>query len=105
MGKAAWGHTAEPGNQWSHGSGWKLGFIAFFYCQGKRCLSGTDISWGGEVSPWLIITFSEHMDLLQSALHVHQNSHVILCRNRKINPKIQMKTLNSKSSPKQKEKC
>jgi hypothetical protein len=30
--KVAWGHAAEPGNQWSHGSGWKLGFIAFLFC-------------------------------------------------------------------------
>jgi hypothetical protein len=31
--KAAWGHAVGPGNWWFHGSGWKLGFIAFFlYC-------------------------------------------------------------------------
>jgi hypothetical protein len=29
-GKAAWGHTVGPGNQWSSESDWKLGFIAFF---------------------------------------------------------------------------
>jgi hypothetical protein len=28
--KAAWGHAAGPGTWWSHGSGWKLCFIAFF---------------------------------------------------------------------------
>jgi hypothetical protein len=29
----------------------------------------TDVSWEGEVSPQLIITFWEYMDLLQSTLH------------------------------------
>jgi hypothetical protein len=52
-GKAAWAHAVEPGTQWSTESGWKLGFIAFFYCPrvevslwhewmfcGKKCLPG-----------------------------------------------------------------
>jgi hypothetical protein len=31
--KAAWGHAGGPGNWWSHGSGWKLGFYSpFLYC-------------------------------------------------------------------------
>jgi hypothetical protein len=28
--KSSWVHEAGPGNPWSGGSGWKLGFIAFF---------------------------------------------------------------------------
>jgi hypothetical protein len=37
--KAAWGHAARPGNWWSRGSGWKLGFCI---AQGRRCLSGAN---------------------------------------------------------------
>jgi hypothetical protein len=40
--------------------------------------------------------------------NTHQNSNVIFCRNRKINPKIHMKdkkTLSRKSNPEQKEQC
>jgi hypothetical protein len=42
-----------------HGSDWKLGFIAFFLLPkgGGASLVQTDVSWEGEVSPWLIITF------------------------------------------------
>jgi hypothetical protein len=53
--KAAWEHASGPRNPWSCGSGWKLGFIAFFFlncpkaeislwCKqmfpGKKCLPG-----------------------------------------------------------------
>jgi hypothetical protein len=42
--KAAWGHAAGPGNQWSHGSGWKLSFYSlfFFIARRQRCLSGAN---------------------------------------------------------------
>jgi hypothetical protein len=33
--KATWGHAPGPGNQWSSGSGWKLGFIAFLLPEGR----------------------------------------------------------------------
>jgi hypothetical protein len=37
--KGCIGHAVRPGNPWSHGSGWKLGFITFFIDPGWRCLS------------------------------------------------------------------
>jgi hypothetical protein len=61
--KTAWGNAVGPRNRWSRGSGWKLGFIAFFVLPEGRDVSQvqTDVSWE-EVSPWPIITF---WDLLQ----------------------------------------
>jgi hypothetical protein len=52
--EAAWGYAVGPRNWWSHGSGWILGFIAFFKIVS---LVQTDVSCEGEVSLWLIITF------------------------------------------------
>jgi hypothetical protein len=52
--KAAWGgmqqerETCGPMDQDGN-----LVFIAFFYCLSVQ----TDVSWEGEVSPWLIISF------------------------------------------------
>jgi hypothetical protein len=63
--KAAWGHAAVPGNRWSRGSGWKLGFHSLFFLPegGDVSQVQTEVSWEGEVSPWPIFTF---WDLLQS---------------------------------------
>jgi hypothetical protein len=37
------GHTGGPGNRWSHGSGWGLGFIAFLcIAWGQRYLSDAE---------------------------------------------------------------
>jgi hypothetical protein len=37
------GNAGGPGNRWSRGSGWGLGFIAFFcIAWEQRCLSGAD---------------------------------------------------------------
>jgi hypothetical protein len=66
--KAAWGHAGGPGNWWSHGSSWKLGFYSLFVLPEDRDVSQvqTEVSWE-EVSPWPIINF---WDLLQSVLHL-----------------------------------
>jgi hypothetical protein len=63
------GYAVGPGNQWFHGSDWKLSFYSPFLLPEGRdvLLVQTDISWEGEVSPWLIITF---WDLLQYTLQV-----------------------------------
>jgi hypothetical protein len=45
---------------------------------------------------------------LQTQCNAHLNSNVILCRNRKISPKIHMEeqnTLNSKNNPESKQQC
>jgi hypothetical protein len=57
-GKSDWGHAAGPRNWWSHGSGWKLGFIAFFVLPkgGDVSQVKTEISCEGKVSPWPIVT-------------------------------------------------
>jgi hypothetical protein len=66
-GKAAWGHTEGPGNQWSPRSGWKLGFITFLLPEGRDfggngCLLGrrgvslaqTGVSWEEEGAFFLL---------------------------------------------------
>jgi hypothetical protein len=65
--KAEWGHPGGPGNQWSCGSGWRLGFIAFFVLPkgGDVSQVQTDISWEGEVSPCSVITCSFLQSVLQ----------------------------------------
>jgi hypothetical protein len=63
-------------------SDWKLGFTAFFLMPkgGGACLVRTNVSWEVEVSSWLIITFGEHMDLLQDTLQVPPfNDHPTCC--------------------------
>jgi hypothetical protein len=48
------GNAGGPGNQWSRGSGWGLGFIAIFCVlpEGRDVFQiQTGVSWGGEVSP------------------------------------------------------
>jgi hypothetical protein len=43
MRKAVWSHSGGLGNQWPHGSGWKLSFTdVFCIAQGQRCLSVVD---------------------------------------------------------------
>jgi hypothetical protein len=57
--KAAWGHAGGPRNQWSCGSGWKLGFYSLFYCpraeMSLRCkqkFSGKEKCILGQLSPF-----------------------------------------------------
>jgi hypothetical protein len=42
-------------------------------CFSSKILAQTGVSWEGEwgISPWLIIIFGEHLDLLPSVLQVH----------------------------------
>jgi hypothetical protein len=70
------GHAGGPGNWWSPGSGWKLGFYSLFLLPkgGGVSLVQTDVSWEEEVSPWLIIAF---WALLQSVLQ-HGSSDRVL---------------------------
>jgi phage FluMu protein Com len=82
-GKVTWAHAAGPGNWWSVLSGWKSGFIAFC-CPRAKILVWTDVKeelslWHkqmflgrkkGRFSLWLIFTFWEHKDFLQSTLQV-----------------------------------
>jgi hypothetical protein len=65
--------------QWSHGSGWKMGFIAFFLLPegGDVSQEQIDVSWE-EVSLWPILSF---WDLLQSVLQVSPlNDHPNCCQ-------------------------
>jgi hypothetical protein len=45
-------HARGPGNRWSHGSGWKLGFCNLFILPESGVVSQvqTEVSWEGEVS-------------------------------------------------------
>jgi hypothetical protein len=51
--KAAWEHAEGPGNQWSHGSSWRLGFYSLFVLAegGDVSQVQTEVFWEGEVSP------------------------------------------------------
>jgi hypothetical protein len=50
--KAVWAHAGGPRNQWSHGSGWRLGFYSLFVLPEGRDVSQVQTSsWEGEMSP------------------------------------------------------
>jgi hypothetical protein len=53
------GECRGTGNWWSSGSGWGLGFIAFFCIAWVRDVSQvqTEVFWEGEVSPWSLSPF------------------------------------------------
>jgi hypothetical protein len=48
--KAAWGHAGGSRNQWSHGSGWKLGFYNLFVLPKGRDVSQVQINFLGRRS-------------------------------------------------------
>jgi hypothetical protein len=61
----------ETGGPLGQVGNWVLQLFLFLLPKGRGVsLVQTDISWEGEASPWLIVTFWEHMDLLQPALHL-----------------------------------